>query len=375
MNTLLTVNAGSSSLKFRLFAQDKALTLLAHGKVEEIGTEPRFSATRADGKPSAGLACNGQNHEAAFRAVLDWIAAQADGWKLAAAVHRVVHGGAGRGRPELVTPTLLTELDKLTPLVPLHQPHNLKAIHVLRHIAPDMPQFVCYDTAFHAGISDLHSAFALPADWRDMGVRRYGFHGISYQWLSYRLQQDYPELAKGRIVAAHLGNGSSLCALSNGQSVATTMGLTALDGMPMGTRCGTIDAGAVLYLLRHSGLSLDAVEKRLYNDGGLLGLSGISRDVKALLESADPRAAFALDYYAEKAAQSAAQLAAAMGGIDAMVFTGGIGENAASIRDSIVKRLGFLGLKTVLVIPADEERMMAMNIQPLLSNQSSQNAA
>ena len=370
MHVILTVNAGSSSLKFQVFAKAEGLPLLATGKVEEIGTHPVFSARLDNSQPYEVVKLpDGSPHTVAFKQVLDWIKAKDPSWKIIAAAHRVVHGGPNvRPSPERVTDAVYADLESLIPLAPLHQPHNLNAIKVLKEIQPDMLQYACYDTAFHSVQDKLQYSFALPKDWRDKGVRRYGFHGLSYKWISRQLSIEHPELSKGRVVVAHLGNGSSLTAIQNGKSVATSMGMTALDGVPMGTRTGQIDAGAVFFLLRHSGLTTDQVEKRFYSESGLKGLSGISSDVRTLMESDSPDAAFALNYFAQKVSQQIASLAVTMGGIDGLVFTGGIGENAAALREKILAPLAFLNIPKTLVIPTNEERMMAMDTVELVAS-------
>ena len=265
-----------------------------------------------------------------------------------------------------MTDDVLAKLKALIPLAPLHQPHNLAALAMAARFLPHVPQIACFDTAFHAHHTPLFTSFAIPNEMTGKGVRRYGFHGLSYAWLAHVLKQDYPALATGRVIAAHLGNGASLCALKNGESIDTTMGMTALDGVPMGTRSGAIDAGAVIHMIRELKLGADAVEHMLYEQSGLRGLSGISNDVKTLLESSDPHAKFALDYFALYVAKHMAAMAVAIGGIDGIVFTGGIGEHAVSVRAAIMAHLAFLKPPKPLVIPANEERMMAMQAMSCL---------
>jgi acetate kinase len=359
IEALMVLNAGSSSIKFQVLGRD-GLDVLAAGRVARIGSAARLEAHRA-GEGEEGFDLEpGAGHEAALAAINTFLARHATNWRMVATVHRVVHGGSGYVSPVIVTPEILADLSALTPLAPLHQPHNLAAIAASARLAGDIPDIACFDTAFHAGRGELFYSFAVSQALREQGVRRYGFHGLSYQWIAHELRGKHPTLQAGRVVVAHLGNGASLCAMQGGVSVDTTMGLTALDGLPMGTRPGSIDPGALLFMLRHLGMSVDEVEAELYHRSGLKGLSGISNDVETLLKSDDPRAAFALDYLALRTAQHIAAMAVSLGGIDALIFTGGVGENAAPVRTAILKRLGFLGDFATLVIPANEERMMGM---------------
>ncbi len=353
--TILVINAGSSSVKFSLFENQADLKLLSSGQVAGIGNTPVFSSGQDKKTLSAG-----STHEEALRFILDWIETQKQGIVVMAA-HRVVHGGTLFREPVRITPEILEKLRGLNSLAPLHQPHNLAAIEILQKLKPDLPQIACFDTAFHAGHEPLFSLYALPQELTDKGIRRYGFHGLSYEWIAHVLKRDYPALAKGRVIAAHLGNGASLCAMKNGVSIDTTMGMTALEGLPMGTRCGSLDPGAIIYMIRDLGIAADKVEHILYNDSGLKGISGISNDVKTLLDSKDPNAIFALDYFSLKAAQFMGMMAVALGGVDGIVFTGGIGENAAPVRENILRRLEFMKPYQVHVIPANEERIMAMH--------------
>ena len=353
-DVLLIINAGSSSVKFSLFDAEKDLPLLTHGQVAAIGAAPVFAV--GDERHSLP---KGATHEDALKTILAWIENHDDGWRISAAGHRVVHGGTEFAAPCRIDDSVMEKLRALTPLAPLHQPHNL------HERFPGLPQVACFDTAFHAGHEELFSSFALPQDLRDKSIRRYGFHGLSYEWIAHVLKRDHPVLAQGRVVAAHLGNGASLCAIRNGKSIDTTMGMTALEGLPMGTRCGSLDPGALIYMIREAGLSPDEAEHILYHESGLKGLSGISNDVKTLLDSADPQARFALDYFALKTAQFISMMAAAMGGVDGLVFTGGIGEHAAPVRDTILDRIAFLNIRTVHVIPANEERIIALHVRDL----------
>ncbi|MBU3028548.1 acetate/propionate family kinase [Paracoccus marinaquae] len=363
--TILTLNAGSSSLKFRLFARD-GLALLARGAVSRIGADAELKASLTGGPETREALAAGTDHAAALRALLGFVRAHDDGWRIEAVAHRIVHGGTGYDRATLITPRVIEDLTALVPLAPLHQPHNLAAIAASRGLVGEVPDVACFDTAFHAGRDPLFTHFALPKDYYDRGIRRYGFHGLSYQWLSHVLAQDRPDLHRGRVIAAHLGNGASLCAMRDGRSVDTTMGMTAVDGVPMGTRSGAVDPGAILLLKRTFGMALEEIEELIYNRAGLLGLSGRSNDVAALLADGTEASRFALDYFAMRCAQAAAALTVSLGGIDALVFTGGIGENAGPVREAIRNRLAHLGRFETLVIPANEERMMAMEAIALL---------
>lgn len=361
-DTILTINAGSSSVKFCLFAQADNLRLLSHGKVTDIGNRPVFSALQdEDGARTESNLSPDTSHEEALRTIINWIQQHKSGWHITAVAHRIVHGGREFAEPICVTSNVFHKLKALIPLAPLHQPHNLAALGIVQRLLAHVPQIACFDTAFHARHDPLFTSFALPQEFADKGVRRYGFHGLSYEWIAHVLRRDHPDLVKGRVVAAHLGNGASLCAIIDGKSIDTTMGMTALDGLPMGTRCGALDPGAVIYMIRDLNIAVQALENILYEQSGLKGLSGISNDVKTLLDSRNPQAQFALDYFVLRTAQFIVMMAVSMGGIDGVVFTGGIGENAALIREKIMKRLAFLGPVRSLVIPANEERIMAMH--------------
>lgn len=354
-DTVLTINAGSSSVKFKLFAFTKDLAPLAEGKVSGIGTSAVFEAGGKKQNISPGA-----THEAALRAIIEWVHAQKGGWRISAAAHRIVHGGTEFTAPVRINADVFHRLKQLCPLAPLHQPHNLAAVGIADSLLPQVPQIACFDTAFHAKHDPLFALYALPQELANKGVRRYGFHGLSYEWIAHVLRRDHAHLAKGRVIVAHLGNGASLCAMKNCQSVDTTMGMTALEGLPMGTRSGSLDPGAVLYMIRDLGMAPGAVEHVLYEQSGLKGLSGLTNDVAELLKSKDPRAKFALDYFALRAAQFMAAMAVSIGGVDGIVFTGGIGENAAPVREAIIHHLDFLGPLRALVIPANEECAMAM---------------
>jgi acetate kinase len=338
------VNAGSSSLKFGFYKGDRRLLT---GQIDGIGTKPQASALGASGDPVpppdfavAAL----QAPDAALPTLLTW-GRERLGRPIAALGHRVVHGGAKHAQPARVTAELLAELEALVPLAPLHEPHNLAPIRAALKLHPELPQIACFDTAFHRTMPEVAQTYALPRALYDEGVRAYGFHGLSYEYIASVLPAMAPEIAEGRVVVAHLGNGASMCALRGRRSIATTMGFSALDGLVMGTRCGDLDPGVVLHLLQQKGMSPDAVNDLLYRRSGMLGLSGVSSDVRALLASDDPRARFALEVFCYRAARHIGSLSAALGGLDALVFTAGIGENAAPIRHAICHACAWLGLE------------------------------
>jgi acetate kinase len=385
---VLALNAGSSSLKAAVFEGEHRILRCV---VEALGAGARVRAQGAGGDmlPGPAIPPSAGNASDALPALLAWVREQLGPREISAAGHRVVHGGLRHAGPARVTPALLAELEALVPLAPLHQPHNLAPIRRLREDMPRLPQVACFDTAFHRTIPETEQAFALPRAMFDGGIRRYGFHGLSYDHIASRLRVLSPRLAEGRTVVAHLGAGASACALRAGVSVATTMGFTALDGLPMATRCGALDAGVVLHLLRQQGLSPTEVEDLLYRRSGVLGLSGgISADFRDLLASTDPRAGFALDVFIGRVAQQVAALAVAMGGLDGLVFTAGIGEHAALVRARIVETLGWLGLVLdgeanarhhprvsaarskveVLVVPTDEELVVARQVRAVLGD-------
>lgn len=353
-NAVLVLNVGSSSVKFRVFGAEEALPLLADGRVTGIGSRPVFGIA---GQDSRDLPQNTTQAEA-MKEVLDFVQNPENDWTLVAAGHRIVHGGVVYCDPVRLDNDVLMQLDSFAPLAPLHQPHNLAAVRALAKLYPDLPQIGCFDTAFHAGHDRITQSYALPKDLRDQGVRRYGFHGLSYEWTAHVLAQEAGGMPE-RVVAAHLGNGASLCAMRRGISIDTTMGMTALEGLPMGTRCGALDPGAVVYMQRTCGLSLRDVENTLYNYSGLKGLSGGMSDMKKLLASKTPESGFAVDYFIFRVAQKIAEMVVSLGGMDMLVFTGGIGENAAPVRGGIVGRLDFLPEFKIRIIQADEERMIA----------------
>lgn len=381
---ILTLNAGSSSLKFALFEVDGTggLDLALRGEIDEIATHPHFIARGADGAVLADWRWPDAvgDSQPLIEKVIGWTEAHIGQDRLSAVGHRVVHGGPDHAEPERVTPKLLAALDRLTPLAPLHQPQNLAPIRAIADARPDLPQVACFDTAFHHTMPAVASRFALPREYEAAGIRRYGFHGLSYEYIAGRLREVAPALAKGRVIVAHLGNGASLCALHEGSSLDTTMGFSALDGLMMGTRPGTLDPGVILYLLQELGMTVGAVEDLLYRRSGLLGVSsGIASDMRTLLASPDPRAAEAVELFAYRIAREAGGLANSLGGLDGIVFTAGIGEHAPPVRAAVCARLEWLGVVldpvandcgdavisrpesriAVRVIPTDEERMIA----------------
>ena len=342
---ILTVNAGSSSLKFAAFAQTAEPSLLLRGSIEGVGTAPRFAAEDANGCALAGppdvLAI--ANHDDAIARFLDWLAEQG-GLDLRVAGHRVVHGGVTRTAPARVDGALIEELTALAPLAPHHQPHNVAAIRALTRRLPDLPQIACFDTAFHASQPAVARRYALPRELEEAGIRRYGFHGLSYEYLVGVMPGIVGHMPR-RLIALHLGNGASLCAILDGRSVATTMGFSTIEGLMMGTRAGSIDPGVLLHLMREHGMGHEALTDLLYNRAGLKGVSGISSDMRVLLASADPRAAEAIELYCYRIVREIGAAAAALGGVDALVFAGGVGERAAPIRKRILATLGWLGLE------------------------------
>lgn len=368
IDTILILNAGSSSVKFQLFACHEGLPRLATGSVTGIGTAPVLAARRdgTDLKIRIELPLE-ETQKNAVQRIIDWVESLNAGWNIIGVAHRVVHGGAEFFEPTIIDSRVFHRLKKLIPLALLHQPHHLAAIGVVTRILPFVPQIACFDTAFHSHHEEKFTNYAVPQSITDKGVRRYGFHGLSYAWIAQVLERDYPKLAKGRVVVAHLGNGASLCGIRDGKGIDTTMGMTVLDGLPMGTRTGSIDPGVVFYILRELGMSPAEVENMFYTQSGLKGMSGISNDVKTLLESDHPRATYAIDYFCTYIAKNIASVAVSIGGIDALVFTGGIGENAEAVRKSVLDYLAFMNIPEVLVIPANEERYMAEQAVKMLS--------
>jgi len=395
MDTILVVNAGSSSVKFQIFSVEGEgkLKRLIKGQMDGIGSRPRLRASGADGEPLADRAYP-------IESVPDVPAAMgiAGGWlrdelriNPMAVGHRVVHGGPDYDRPVLIDHGVVARLERYVALAPLHQPHNLAPIRSLLANFPALPQVACFDTAFHRTHDAVADYYAIPYQLHAEGVRRYGFHGLSYEYVAKTLPQAAPEIAKGRVIVAHLGSGASMCALKGGRSIESTMGFTALDGLPMGTRPGQIDPGVLLYLISEKGMSAANAQNFLYRDCGLKGLSGISNDMRELEASEDPNAKLAVDYFVYRVGLNAGMLAAALQGLDAFVFTAGIGENSVRIRARIGDQLRWLGATLdeaensrharlisrsdsripVYVIPTDEELMIAQHTLSLLVNASS----
>ncbi len=379
MSAILTLNAGSSSLKFALYRAAPDPEVLQSGQVENLGPVARLSLGR-----QAPREIGPADHVVAVRAILTALEADLQGQEVEGVGHRIVHGGKAFGAPVDLTEEALAQLETLIPLAPLHQPHNLAAVRAAQTAFPAARQIGCFDTAFHRGHPFVNDAFALPRRFYDQGVRRYGFHGLSYQYVSDVLKRDWPDLAQGRVVICHLGNGASMCAVAQGRSRGSTMGFSALDGLPMGTRCGQLDPGVLLYLMAQ-GMTHAQIEHMLYSESGLLGLSQISNDMRTLLQSDDPRAAEAIDYYVFRIRRELGAMAAVLNGLDGVVFTGGIGENAAPIRARVIEGLDFLGLKLdaeanaagavsigagaarALVIKTDEERVIARAVAGALA--------
>ncbi|MDR3534283.1 MAG: acetate/propionate family kinase [Rhodopila sp.] len=346
MSSIAVINAGSSSIKFAVFHKVSPPTLLLRGQIEGIGTMPRAKLSDAEGNLLVEESFQEAefDHAAAARAMMRIGSQWLDGRKISAVGHRVVHGGAEYAAPLLLTDEVIEYLATLIPLAPLHQPHNLSAIRAIRQSHPDLPQIACFDTAFHRSQPPLAQAFAIPRQYSQEGVRRYGFHGISYEYITSRLRITAPDIADGRVIIAHLGNGASLCATKEGRSVASTMGFTAVDGLMMGTRCGALDPGVVVYLIDHYGLGARELEDVIYRQSGLLGVSGISSDMRTLRASSELAAREAIDLFVYRIVREIGSLAAALGGIDAIVFTGGIGENDAATRAEVASGCAWLGL-------------------------------
>ena len=394
--TILVLNAGSSSIKFQLFAvvaRDR-LERRMRGQVEGIGIRPRLVAKdiKGDILVDATWPAEEVSHvPAALDKLIAFLQKQIGGRLPTAIGHRVVHGGPDYSEPTIVSDAIIARLERFAPLAPLHQPNNLGPIRAILERQPSLLQVACFDTAFHRGHPEVADRYAIPETLYVEGVRRYGFHGLSYEYIARRLGEVAPAIANGRVVVAHLGSGASMCALAAGKSLESTMGFTALDGLPMGTRPGQLDAGVVLYLMSEKGMSAKAIERFLYNECGLKGLSGISNDVRELLASSDPRAKLALDYFVYRIALFTGLLAAAMSGIDGFVFTAGIGENAPAIREAVARRVSWLGLELdtaanangeplisrrgsripCWVIPTDEELMIASHTLRVLREQAS----
>jgi acetate kinase len=386
---LLTLNAGSSSLKFALFeAEGPEPVLLAKGQAEALGTSPHLVLCTGAGDaledrpvPRGGA----DAHMSALRHILDALKTHFPAMSVEAAGHRVVHGGPCYAEPLVLSPEIAAKLEEFVPLAPLHQPHNLSGIRAAQQAFPGAMQVACFDTAFHRSHSWVNDAFAVPRAYYERGIRRYGFHGLSYEYVAGRLAEIAPEVARARVVIAHLGAGASMCAIKDGRSMASTMGFSPLDGLPMGTRCGQLDPGVVLYLLDHEGMTSQEIGDMLYKQSGLKGLSGLSGDMRELEAADTPEAKQALGYYVSRIRRELGSLAAALNGLDALVFCGGIGENSARIRREVCEDQNWIGIGVdsdrngqgetlispagspakVFVIKTDEEAMIAKHTQKL----------
>ncbi len=384
MKIALTLNAGSSSLKFAAFATVNGgeLNQLAAGQIEGIGATAKGGVKDASGEKSDLVfdpSADRVDHHAAMRAIYGWLGKAGYDSSIAAVGHRVVHGGPDLVDPMLIDADALTKLKRLIPLAPLHQPHNLAGIEAAMKAFPATPQVACFDTAFHRSHPFVSDTFALPRSYYDEGVRRYGFHGLSYEYITRKLKRIAPQIAREDVVIAHLGNGASMCAVHDGRSIASTMGFTALDGLPMGTRCGQLDPGVLLYLMAEKKMAAEEISDLLYKNSGLKGMSGISQDMRELEASDSPAAKDAIDYFVARIRRELAGLAAAVDGVEAVVFTGGIGEHSSRVRAAVLTGMEWMGIQVdreandagaqiisaraspvvVFVIPTDEERMIA----------------
>jgi len=390
-DVILVLNAGSSSIKFSLFlAQTDQLQLRLSGQIEGLYTAPRFRAKDAAGagiKKKKWEQDTRLGHDGAIDYLIGFLLEYREELRLIAVGHRVVHGGIKFSEPTLINTETLESLETLIPLAPLHQPHNLAPIRIVAQRRPEMPQVACFDTAFHRAQPELAQIFALPYAITERGVRRYGFHGLSYEYIAGVLPRYDARAGSGRVVVAHLGNGASMCAMQAGRSMATTMGFTAVDGLPMGTRCGAVDPGVMLYLMDELKMDARAIEKLIYQQSGLLGVSGVSSDMRGLLESPDPRARLAVDLFVYRIGRELGSLSAAIGGLDALVFTGGIGEHAVMIRERVCREASWLGIELDLAannaggpriskegspasawtIPTNEELMIARHTRRLIA--------
>ena len=390
MRHLLVLNAGSSSLKFGVYALQEGVPIMVEkGQISGIGTRPRLSARNHAGATVAELDLDAEVHDGnrALDRLTEWLSTRFDRDSFVAVGHRVVHGGRNFAQPVLVTPEILRELRELSPLAPLHQPFNLAAIDAVFERTPALSQVACFDTAFHRGHSAVAELIPLPADLRNAGIERYGFHGLSYEYIASVLPEVAPEIAGGRVLVAHLGSGASLCALDAGKSIDSTLSFTALDGLCMGTRPGSLDPGVVLYLFQELGMSAGEVENLLYRQSGLRGISGISNDMRVLLASDEPDAGLAVDYFVYRAAKEIGALASVLGGLDGLVFTAGIGENSVGVRRRICEACAWMGIRldtaanesagpcittgdsavSAWLIPTNEELMIARHTASLLT--------
>ena len=390
-DAILVLNAGSSSIKFSVFAESASEpSLVFRGQVEGLYSAPRFTAQNSAGESLSSFKWDEGTrlgHEGAIAHIVEFLRAYRQSYRLIAVGHRVVHGGVEFSQPVRVDTKVLEKLDTLVPLAPLHQPHNLAPIRIVAERLPRLPQVACFDTAFHRGQAEIAQAYALPRAISERGVRRYGFHGLSYEYIASVLPSVDAKAAGGRVIVAHLGNGASMCAMQGGHSVASTMGFTAVDGLPMGTRCGALDPGVVLYLMNDLKMDTRSIEKLIYQESGLLGVSGISSDMRTLLASSEPRARFAVELFVYRIRRELGSLAAALEGLDAVVFTGGIGERAAAIRARVCGGAAWLGLAldgaaneaggprisaaesavAAWVIPTNEELMIARHTRRVVA--------
>ncbi|MEL6946931.1 MAG: acetate/propionate family kinase [Pseudomonadota bacterium] len=389
-DAILTLNAGSSSVKFALFTAEAAPRPLLTGQLDGIGTDAHLKVKRADGTVVTDTDIaedDAPDPGAALKIILRALDETRPRPSVVAVGHRIVHGGVDFAGPVILDDTAMASLDALTPFAPLHQPHNLAGVYAARAMFPAVPQIGCFDTAFHRTHPWVNDTFALPRMLYDQGVRRFGFHGLSYEYISQRLDQIAPLYQDGNVIVAHLGNGASMCAIRDGQSVGSTMGFSALDGLPMGTRCGQLDPGVVLYLMDQLSMDAAQIEQMLYRESGLLGLSGETSDMRRLLVSQNPAAAEALDYYVTRIRREIGAMTAILGGLDAVVFTGGIGENAFQIRQRVCQNMTFLGLELdaarnrhnaevissdrsrvrLFVIPTNEQLMIAQHVWGLVA--------
>jgi len=388
---IVTINCGSSSIKFTLFPADSELranTILCKGQIDGLGDEPRFIAFDAAGNQFADERLEtGATHEEALEFLRRSLERRFPGRRLVAAGHRVVHGGTKYTAPVIVDEEVLADLEELVPLAPLHEPHNIAAIKAIAKLEPTLSQVACFDTAFHITQPPVASAFAIPRQLTEAGIRRYGFHGLSYEYIASVLPDYAGPSADGKVVVAHLGQGASMCAMEARRSVATTMGFTAVDGLPMGRRCGALDPAVVLYLISQKGMNVAAVTDLLYNHSGLLGVSGISGDMRKLQASNDPHAAEAIELFVYRITRELGSLVAALGGLDVLVFTAGIGEHSATVRERVCKRASWLGIEldpsanaaggpritttksrvSAWVIPTDEDLMIARHTVKLVA--------
>lgn len=389
-NAIAVLNVGSSSIKFSVYLDAGGeLEHDLHGQFERIRATPRLVARDGAGKTLVDRKWpegTDLGHERALDHLHQFLRDALAQHHLVAVGHRVPHGGSAHREPVVIDANVIASLEQLVPLAPLHEPYALIAIRSVIAALPGMPQVACFDTSFHRTIPEVEQRFAIPAELHELGVRRYGFHGLSYEYIASQLPRVDPRAAAGKTIVLHLGSGSSACAMDGCRSVATTMGFTALDGLPMGTRCGAIDPGVILYLLQQRGMEARAVEKLLYERSGLVGLSGISSDMRTLLASPEPRAKLAVDVFCHRTGREIGSLAATLGGLDALVFTGGIGENATAIRERICRGAAWLGVELdeaanarrgpcisrpssrvkAWVVPTDEERIIALHTRRLV---------